>query len=78
VLGAALALGLLAAYLAIVGRGVVAVVLASGLIAFLLLVTADLDRPTRGMIQVPDTVLRDQLESMREPPAAAAPRSRLP
>jgi hypothetical protein len=74
-LGAALALGLLAAYLAIVGRGVLAVLLASTLVAFLLLVTADLDRPTRGMIQVPDTVLTDQLASMTEPPAAAAPRS---
>ena len=74
VLGAALALGLLAAYLAIVGRGVLAVLLASVLVAFLLLVTADLDRPTRGMIQVPDTVLRDELASMTQPPAAAAPR----
>ena len=74
ILGAALALGLLAAYLAISGRGVFAVLLASALVAFLLLVTADLDRPTRGMIQVPDTVLKNQLESMQGPPAAAAPR----
>ena len=76
VLGSALALGLLAAYLVLVGRGVFAVLLASALVAFLLLVTTDLDRPTRGMIQVPDTVLRDQLASMEEPPAATAPRSR--
>jgi hypothetical protein len=75
VLGSALALGLLAAYLVLVGRGVFAVLLASALVAFLLLVTTDLDRPTRGMIQVPDTVLRDQLASMEEPPAAAAPDS---
>jgi hypothetical protein len=73
VLGSAVALALLAAYLAIVGRGVVAVVLASGLVAFLLLVTADLDRPTRGMITVPDTAITTQLESMTQPPAAAAP-----
>jgi hypothetical protein len=78
VLGAALALGLLAAYLAIVGRGVPAVFLASALVAFLLLVTADLDRPTRGMIQIPDTTLTNQLASMTERPAAAAPRSMLP
>ena len=52
-----------------------AVSLASVLVAFLLLVTVDLDRPTRGMIQVPDTVLRDELASMQEPPAAAAPRA---
>src|SRR4051794_22321756 len=58
IVGAAFALGLLSAYLAISGRGRTAVVLASVLVAFLLLVTADLDRPTRGMIQVPDTVLK--------------------
>jgi len=75
ILGAAIALGLLAAYLAIAGRGVVAVMLASALVAFLLLVTADLDRPTRGLIRVPDKVLKDQLESMRLPPAASPPRS---
>jgi hypothetical protein len=75
VVGAALAIGLLAAYLAIVGRGVLAVTLAAALLAFLLLVTADLDRPTRGLITVPDTVLTHELESMMEPPAAAAPRS---
>jgi hypothetical protein len=74
VLGSAVALALLAAYLALVGRGVVAVALASGLVAFLLLVTADLDRPTRGMITVPDTALTNQLESMTQPPAAAAPK----
>jgi hypothetical protein len=73
--GSAVALGLLAAYLAFSGRGVIAVVLASLLVAFLLLVTADLDRPTRGMIRVPDTVLTDELESMAQPPAAAALRS---
>ena len=78
VLGSAVALALLAAYLAIAGRGVVGVALASALIAFLLLVTADLDRPTRGMIRVPDTVLRDQLESMTQPPAAPAPGPRSP
>jgi Flp pilus assembly protein TadB len=74
VLGAAVALGLLAAYLALLGRGVVAVVVASALVAFLLLVTYDLDRPTRGLIRVPDTALTDQLASMTLPPAAAAPR----
>ena len=72
-LGAALALGLLATYLSIVGRGILAVSLASVLVAFLLLITADLDRPTRGMIEVPDTVLINQLESMQKPPPAPAP-----
>jgi hypothetical protein len=45
-------------------------------VAFLLLVTADLDRPTRGLITIPDTALVNQLASMAEPPAAAAPSSR--
>src|SRR4051812_30451023 len=73
IVGSAIALGLLAAYLAIAGRGVPAVVLASALIAFLLLVTADLDRPTRGLIKVPDAPLVSELEAMALPPAAAAP-----
>jgi hypothetical protein len=73
ILGAAVALGLLAAYLAIVGRGVVAVSLAALLVTMLLFVICDLDRPTRGPIQVPDTALRNVLDTMRLPPAAAAP-----
>jgi hypothetical protein len=72
ILGAALALGLLAAYLAIVGRGVLAVSLAALLVTGLLFVICDLDRPTRGPIQVPDTALQNVLESMQAPPAAAA------
>jgi hypothetical protein len=73
VIGAALALGLLAAYLAIVGRGVVAVSLAAVLVTGLLFVTCDLDRPTRGPIQVPDSALRSVADEMQLPPAAAAP-----
>jgi hypothetical protein len=73
--GAALALGLLAAYLAMLGRATIAVALASVLVAMLLFVTCDLDRPTRGLIQVPDTPLVDLRASMDAPPAAAAPRS---
>lgn len=69
-LGACIALFLLAGYLTLVGRGASAVFLASGLVAFLLFLTADLDRPTRGVITVPDTVLSDQVEEMEKPPAA--------
>ena len=72
VLGAALALGLLAAYLAIVGRGFVAVSLAAVLVTMLLFVICDLDRPTRGPIQVPDTALTDVLDEMQPPPAASS------
>ncbi len=71
--GAAVALALLAFYLAILGRGVATVMLAAGLITVLLLVTFDLDRPTRGLIQVPDTPLVNLRASMELPPAASAP-----
>ena len=73
VIGASVALGLLAAHLAIGGGGVFVVVLASSLMAFLLLVTTDLDRPTRGLIKVPDSVLSEQLDSMTQPPAVRDP-----
>jgi hypothetical protein len=74
-IGASIALGLLAAYLALVGRGLTGVLVAAAVVAFLLFVTTDLDRPTRGPIKVPDAALTQQLESMRLPPAAAGPRS---
>jgi hypothetical protein len=76
ILGASLALGLLAAYLALVGRGLPGIVLAGVLVAFLLFLTCDLDRPTRGLIRVPSTVITEQLESMKLPPAAPGPKPR--
>jgi hypothetical protein len=69
VLGAAAALGLLAFYLAILGRGALTSVLAAVLVTLLLLVTFDLDRPTRGLITVPTTPLTDLRDSMDQPPA---------
>ena len=73
VIFAAAALGLLAFYLALLGRGVLPVLLAAGLIGCLLLVTFDLDRPTRGLIDVPSTPLTNLRASMDLPPAAAPP-----
>ena len=70
VFGAAVALGLLGFYLSMIGRGIYAVVLAAVLVSFLILVTFDLDRPTRGLIQVPDTPLVELRASMDLPPAA--------
>jgi len=70
VVGAAFALGLLGVYLAIVGRGVLTVVLAAVLVTLLLLVTFDLDRPTRGFIQVPSKALTDLRAEMALPPAS--------
>ena len=71
VIGSAVALGLLAVYLAILGRGVVPVLVAAGLVTAILLVTFDLDRPTRGFIRDPTTPLTQLIASMAQPPAAA-------
>jgi hypothetical protein len=73
-LGAAFALGLLALYLSMLGRGVVPVFAAAALVSVLVLVTFDLDRPTRGLITVPATPLLAQQAAMSLPPAAPAPR----
>jgi hypothetical protein len=73
VAGAALALGLLALHLATIGQGVFTVVPAAVLVALILLVTFDLDRPTRGFIQVPADPLINLRLSMDAPPAAGAP-----
>ena len=73
VIFAAVALCLLAFYLAILGRGVLPVLAAAALICLLLLVTFDLDRPTRGLIRVPATPLTSLRASMELPPAATAP-----
>src|SRR5690349_17651235 len=73
VFGAAFAFGLLALYTAMHGRGATSVVLAGVLVTLLLLVIFDLDRPTRGLIRVPDTPLIALRESMTLPPAAHGP-----
>jgi hypothetical protein len=72
---ATVALGLLAVYLSMLGRGVVTVILAAVLVTALLLVTFDLDRPTRGFITVPDTALKAVRAMMVPPPAATGPSS---
>jgi hypothetical protein len=76
VVGAAVALGLLAFYLSLLGRGMIVVLLAAGLVGLLLLVTFDLDRPKRGLIHVPDTPLKGLRASMTLPPAATGPDGR--
>jgi hypothetical protein len=73
VFGAAIALGLLALYMAMLGRGPITVLLAAVLVTLLLLVTFDLDRPTRGLIQVPDAPLKALRASMELRPAATGP-----
>jgi hypothetical protein len=73
VFGAAAALGLLALHISVLGRGLIAMMVAAVLVTMLLLVTFDLDRPTRGLIKVPATPLVAVRASMIPPPAAAAP-----
>ncbi|WP_329482882.1 hypothetical protein OG555_11880 [Kribbella sp. NBC_01484] len=70
VVGAAVALGLLGLYLTVLGRGMLPIMLAAVFVSLLLLVTFDLDRPTRGLITVPYTALLDLRASMDLPPAA--------
>jgi hypothetical protein len=73
-LGAAFALGLLGLYVSVLGRGLAPVVIAVVVVSFLVLVTFDLDRPTRGLITIPATPLVAERATMSLPPAAPAPR----
>ena len=73
VFGAAFAFGLLALYTALHGRGATTVVLAGALVTLLLLIMFDLDRPTRGLIRVPDKPLTALRAEMELPPAAHGP-----
>lgn len=73
VFGAAVAVGLLAVHISILGRGLVALLGAVALVTLLLLVTFDLDRPTRGLIEVPSAPLASVRASMALPPAAEGP-----
>ena len=74
VIGAAVGLALLALHISILGRGLVAMMAATVLMTLLLLVTFDLDRPTRGLIKVPATPLVSLRASMALPPAASGPK----
>jgi hypothetical protein len=73
VVGAAAAIAALALHLATFGRGVFTVLAVSLLVTVLLLVTFDLDRPTRGLIRVPATPLTDLSAQMAEPVPAGGP-----
>ena len=68
-LGVALALGLLALYLSVLGKGLFPIIAAAVIVSFLVLITFDLDRPTRGLIQIPATPLLALKETMSLPPA---------
>jgi hypothetical protein len=73
ILASALALGVLGMFLAAHERGVLMALLAAGLVAVMLLVIFDLDRPHRGLITIPDGPIVAVRESMNAPPAAGPP-----
>jgi hypothetical protein len=70
VIGSAIAMFLLGLHVGLLGRSLTPLLLAACLITMLLFVTFDLDRPTRGFINIPDTPLTALRASMDEPPAA--------
>jgi hypothetical protein len=69
----ALAFGVLGLYLALLGRAVLPPLVGAVLVAVMLLVIFDLDRPHRGFINVPSTPLVNARASMVPPPAAVGP-----
>lgn len=73
VVGAATALAALALHLGTFSRGLPTVLIAAVLVTLLLVVTFDLDRPTRGLITIPPAPLIDVRTSMSAPPEADAP-----
>jgi hypothetical protein len=72
VVGAAVAMFLLGLHVGALGRSVIPVLLASGLVTMLLFASFDLDRPTRGFIEIPDSPLTTLRASMDQEPAADA------
>ena len=68
--GSAIAVAVLAAYLAILGRSIVTSLLAAAVVIVILFVSSDLDRPQRGLITVPYTALVEARAAMDPPPAA--------
>ena len=75
-LGAASALGLLGLYLSVLGRGLIPIFAAAVVVSLLVLVTFDLDRPTRGLIKIPASPLLAEKATMSLPAAAPAPPGR--
>ena len=68
VLGSAVALGVLALYLAMLGRGLTTALAAAAVVILIVLISFDLDRPQRGFITVPFAPLTDLRASMDLPP----------
>jgi hypothetical protein len=73
IVGSAVAVGVLALYVALLGRGLATSLVAAAVVILILFISVDLDRPHRGLITVPDAPLVDSRAAMEEPPASAAP-----
>jgi len=71
VVGSAVALGVLALHLSLLGRGTATSLVAAVFVTLLLFVSFDLDRPQRGFIRVPRVALEEARAAMDDPPAAA-------
>jgi hypothetical protein len=67
VAGSAVAVGVLALYLALLGRGLVTSLVAATVVILILFISLDLDRPHRGLTTVPDQPLVGMRAEMGEP-----------
>jgi hypothetical protein len=67
VFGSAVALAVLALYLTMLGRSVTMSVLAGVMVVLILLVSFDLDRPHRGIVNIPTTPIEDVRAQMDQP-----------
>ena len=67
VLGSAIAVGALAFYLTLLGRGLATSLITAAVVLTILFVSFDLDRPRRGFIQVPDAPLVHLRDSLDQP-----------
>lgn len=70
VVGSAIAIGILACYLAMLGRGLATSLVAAVVVVLILFISFDLDRPNRGPIKIPDGPLVAARADMDDPPSA--------
>jgi hypothetical protein len=67
VFGSAIAVGVLAFYLTLLGKGLATSLITAAVVLIILFVSFDLDRPRRGFIQVPDAPLVQLRDSFDQP-----------
>jgi ABC-type multidrug transport system fused ATPase/permease subunit len=67
VVGSAVAVGVLAFYLTLLGKGMTTSLITATVVLIILFVSFDLDRPRRGFIEVPDAPLMQLRDSFDQP-----------